>query len=369
MGRTHVRVHGTVPRERPAHDRRVPHPPEDDRLSPQGVAHTLTRRHRELVLAGGRPEDLLDLTTAIDRAVHRFPVRPDLRLLAATVALALQRPDLADAALDAVPGLADRPAGRVLAADAAQLLGDYRAAERHYRTALRQAPRWSTTARLAALSAATGRFADADDLYATAETEIPAGHARSFAWLRVQRGALALALGRLRRAGRFLTDAELAHGGWWYVTAHRAALNAAHGRPVDAAAGYRSVLAEVDRPDLREALGTVLAAAGEADAAADCHATALAAYTRSVARGEVHYLHHLATFHVDVHPHFPAALAWAQEDAALRRNGRTLSLLAECQHRVGRTAEARATLDEAFARGAGDPQLQARARAIRGSGR
>jgi hypothetical protein len=79
----------------------------------------------------------------------------------------------------------------------------------------------------------------------------------------------------------------------------------------------------------------------------------------------VHYLHHLAAFHADVQPHPGAALAWARQDADLRRTGPTLSLLAWCLHRAGRRTEALAVLDEAFALGAGDPVLCARARRIR----
>jgi len=349
--------------------RRIEHEASADPRSPTAATETLTLRHREAMLTGGRPEDLLALGAEADRAVGRFPAWPDLRLLRATVALALHQPCVACATLAAVPGLTELPAGRVLAADLAQFCGDYRAAADGYRTAADGDPAWDTIARLGALAVATGRFEEADDRYAAAEDEITVKQLRSFAWVRVQRGDLALALGDHDRAGRFFADADAAYGGWWYVAAREAALAAACGRPADAAAGYRRVLAEVDRPEFREALGTALAAAGEPDAAAAYHAAALAAYTRSAARGEVHYLHHLAAFYADVRPHARTALHWAQQDAALRRSGTTLSLLAWCQYRAGWTAEARATLDEAFALGAGDPLLQARAQVIHGEDR
>jgi tetratricopeptide (TPR) repeat protein len=345
--------------------RRIDHETSADPNSPTATTETLTLRHRDVMLSGGRPEDLLPLGAAVDRAVGRFPRWPDLRLLRATVALALHQPGVARAALDAVPGLTEQPAGRVLAADLALFCGDYRTAAEAYRTAAREEPLWDTTARMAALAVATGRFAEADDHYAAAEDEITVKQMRSFAWVRVQRGDLALALGDHERAARFLADADAAYGGWWYVAAHRAALAAARGQPAEAAAAYQRVLATVDRPEFREALGTAQAAAGEPDAAAESHAAALAAYTRSAGRGEVHYLHHLAAFYADVRPHARTALAWAQQDVALRRTGSSLSLLAWCQHRAGRTADALATLDEAFALGAGDPLLQARAQAIR----
>ena len=332
---------------------------------PAATSELLTLRHREVMLAGGRPEDLLALGADVDAAVERFPTWPDLRLLRATLALAVHRPDVATAALAAVPGLTSRPAGRVLAADVALFTGDHAAARNGYELAAREDPLWDTTARLAALAVATGSWTEADDLYAAAEDEITAKQMRAFAWVRVQRADLARATGELDRADRWLTDADRAYPEWWYVTAHRAALDAVRQRWEHAIEGYRAVLAEVDRPEFREALGTAYAGAGRVDCAAECHGYAVSAYLASVARGEVHYLHHLAAFHADVHPHPGAALAWAQQDVDLRRTGPTLSLLAWCLHLAGRREEALAVLDEAFALGAGDPALVARARRIR----
>jgi hypothetical protein len=125
-----------------------------------------------------------------------------------------------------------------------------------------------------------------------------------------------------------------------------------------------TVLAEVDRPEFREALGTALAAAGQSGAAAECHETALAEYRASAARGEVHYLHHLAAFFADVRLDPEAAVSWARADVGLRRNGATLSMLAWCLHRAGRT-EALTVIEAAESLGAGDPLLRTRARAIR----
>jgi tetratricopeptide (TPR) repeat protein len=347
--------------------RRVAREATADPDSPTAATEVLTLRQREVMLAGARPEELVALGAATDRAVERFPTWPDLRLLRATVALSVHRADLARAALDAVPGLVELPAGRVVAADVAQFEGRYETARAGYERALREEPLWDTLARLADLAVATGRFDDADDLFGAAENELTAKQLRPFAWLRVRRADLALGRGDVGRATQFLDDADHAYAGWWYVTTHRAELDAARGRHERAVAGYRSVLVQVDRPDIREALGTELAAIGQADAAAECHATAVAAYLVSAARGEVHYLHHLAAFYADVHPHAAVALSWAQQDAELRRTGGTLSMLAWCQYRAGRTAEALATLDAAFALGAGDPVLQARARVIRGA--
>jgi tetratricopeptide (TPR) repeat protein len=335
---------------------------------PAAASELLTLRHREVMLAGGRPEDLLALGSDVDAATARFPTWPDLRLLRATIGLGVHRADVAAAALRA-PGLTAQPPGQVLAADIALFTGDYPAARAGYRRAAQQDPLWDTTARLAAVAVATGSWTEADDLYAAAEEEITAKQMRAFAWVRVQRADLAGATGDLERAGRLLADADRAYPDWWYVAAHRAALDLSLERWVQAVDGYRGVLADVDRPEFREALGTAFAGAGQPECAAECHAFAVSAYLASVARGEVHYLHHLATFHADVRPHPGAALAWARQDAELRRSGPTLSLLAWCLHLAGRRTEALAVLDEAFALGAGDPVLCARARRIRQSRR
>ena len=124
---------------------------------------------------------------------------------------------------------------------------------------------------------------------------------RAFAWVRVQRAELARALGDPERAGRLLADAERAYPGWWYVAAHRAALDLP-GRWDAGDRRYRGVLAEVDRPEFREALGTAFARAGRAEWARSATRAPCAEYLVSADRGEVHYLHHLAAYHADVRP-------------------------------------------------------------------
>jgi tetratricopeptide (TPR) repeat protein len=340
------------------------HEASADPRSPAATSEGLTLRHREVVLSGGRPDELLTLGAALDRAVERFPAWPDLALLRAGVALAVHRPDLARTALDAVPGLAQQPAGRVLTADLAAFAGDYGTAREEYLRAAGEDPAWDTTARLAALAVATGRLEEADARYADAEDEITAKQMRAFAWVRVQRADLARELGDLDHADAWLADADRAYPGWWYVTAHRAALDLAGGRAANAVEGYRRVLAEVDRPEFREALGTALARTGDDAAAARCHAAAKEAYLRSVLRGEVHYLHHLAAHYADVARDPEAAVVWAQRDACIRRSGPSLSLLGWCLFRAGRVDEARAALAEALSLGAGDPRLHQRVRAV-----
>jgi tetratricopeptide (TPR) repeat protein len=329
------------------------------------ASEVLGLRHREVLLSGGRPADLIELGREIDRAIDRFPACSDLRLLRATVALAVHRPDIARVALDAGARPAVLPPGQVLAADLAHFEGDYAAARAGYLAALRTDPRWSTQARLAALARATGSIEESDDRYVLAEDQIAGTQLHAVAWVRVQRADLALVVGDPGRAERYLADADLAYPGWWYVTAARAALDLALGRPLEAADGYRRVLSDVDRPEFREALGTALTAGGKPEQGAVWHHAALAEYRASVSRGEAHSVHHLAAYYADVDPDPEQAVGAARQEVRMRRSGATLSLLAWCLHRAGRTEEAWSTTQEAFALGAGDPVLVERARLIR----
>ena len=325
---------------------------------PTAAAERLTLRHRLISLTSGHPSALLALLTSVDAAVHEFPGWPDLLLLRGSLGLAVHRPDVASAALAALDDAADMPPVQVLAAHLAAFCGEYADARALYTEANRLDPQWDIWARLADLDVATGRFDEAEQCFDAAEDELTVKQMRAFAWVRVQRGDLALALGDHDRAAARYDDAERAYAGWWYVAAHRAALDVARGRPEAAVNAYLGVIAVADRPEFREGLGTALSAAGRPFEAATCLESALSEYTASAERDEVHYLHHLAGYWMSRDP--TLAVGWARRDAEVRRDGRTLSMLAACLFRAGRPLEARRTLHEALQLGAGDPVLRAR---------
>jgi tetratricopeptide (TPR) repeat protein len=329
---------------------------------PTSAAERLTLRHRLISLTSGHPSALLALLTSVDAAVHEFPGWPDLLLLQGSLGLAVHRPDVASAALAALDDAADMPPVQVLAAHLAAFCGEYADARALYTEANRLDPQWDIWARLADLDVATGRFDEAEQCFDAAEDELTVKQMRAFAWVRVQRGDLARAVGDDVRAAARYDEADRAYPGWWYVTAHRAALDLARGRPDAAVTGYLSALAAADRPEFREGLGTALTAAGRPFEAATCLESALAEYTASAERGEVHYLHHLAGYWLARDP--AVAVGWARRDVDVRRAGGTLTVLAECLFRAGRVVEARRTLREALALGAGDPRLRARVAAI-----
>src|SRR5262249_53241974 len=140
----------------------------------------------------------------------------------------------------------------------------------------------------------------ADRHFEEAEDELTAKEMRHYAWLELQRGLLDLSRGRHAAAREHYERAERAYSGHWMVAEHRAELLAACGECEAALALYERVVAEVPRPELLQALGELCAHMGRAERAEACFEQALAAYLDSAARGEVHYLHHLADFYADV---------------------------------------------------------------------
>jgi tetratricopeptide (TPR) repeat protein len=151
--------------------------------------------------------------------------------------------------------------------------------------------------------------------------------------------------------------AEQAYSGYWLVEAHLAELLAAQGKFDEALARFRGLAARAPRPELYHALRDLHRIKGRPAEAVPWHEQALALYLDSVARGEVHHYHHLASFHADVRGDGPEAVRWARRDVALRPNAATREMLAWALYRDGRYAEARSVVAEALASGVQDAHL------------
>jgi hypothetical protein len=70
------------------------------------------------------------------------------------------------------------------------------------------------------------------------------------------------------------------------------------------------------------------------------HDRTLSGYLESVTRGDVQYLHHLATFYSDVRQDGAEAVRWAQRDWELRPNRISEDALAWALYRNGQVAAA-----------------------------
>jgi tetratricopeptide (TPR) repeat protein len=220
-------------------------------------------------------------------------------------------------------------------------------------------------ARLAHWHGRMGNLEEATRWYVAASEELTAKEMRSFAWLELQRGALALSHGQPEEARFHYQRAETAYPGDWRADAHMAGLLAAESRWEEAAALLHSVVKRTSRPDFRQAYGELLLAAGRSRQEAQPWLdAALAAYLKTVERGMVHYYHHLADLHADAGGRPAEAVHWARKDIALRSNFSTQSALAWALLQNGEIEEAVRWIRLALSSGVRDTGIFATAVAI-----
>ena len=262
---------------------------------------SLTGSLSELETAGAR----------IDEAIQRLGPSEHLYLLRAQVQFKFHRLAAVKDDLARVVELAGSFGFQVLKADLDFQEGRYEEARSGYEDNARRHPTWDNLARLAYFRAKMGDIDDADRLYAQAGDEITAKEMRSFGWVELQRGLLALGAAgpltparplrasrpgvfRLLAGGRVQRRVARRHRGDSTMRS-RSTRRSSPGRPAGDPASPR-------RP---------LCLHGQARSPRTWHDKALTAYLESTRRGEVHYFHHLTAFYSDV-----------REDGAEAENGR-----------------------------------------------
>lgn len=312
----------------------------------------------------GNLKELAAAETAINSAMRRVSNPADLYFLKASLDFKLHRISDARRNLSLVAGLRESLQGRALEADLDFQDGKYEAAREAYEALIRDERTWDNLARLAHFEARLGDPASADRLYREAEDEMTAKEMRSYAWVELQRGLLALTHGRYEEAATHYRRAERAYSGYWLVAEHAAELLGAEGKYDEAVALYQKVVARVPKPELQQALGELYALMGKQDEAAAWFEKALAAYLESAEQGEVHYYHHLVDFYADVREDGREALKWARHDAGLRDNFSTQAALAWALYRDGQFDEALKTMNRALSSGVQDAQIFYQAAAI-----
>ncbi len=337
-------------------------PPTDT----ERVTTWLDAGYRRALLTG----DLVALERVeplIDAGIALVPHPGDLWLLKARLAFHLHR--LADVAriLDAVAPARDSAEGQTLLADLDFQHGRVGEAAARYEAVIEKHRSWAALAGLAWLHVGRGDAARADRLYAEAADELTAKEMRSFAWLELQRGVLDLAHGRHAEADAHYARAASAYSGWWLVDEHRAEALAAQGDLEGAAALYETIVADVPRPELHQALGQLYALMELPGRARSQFVRARAGYLDSVRRGGVHYFHHLADFYAEAMIDGARAVEWARRDLALRENVSTRAALGWALLRAGRADEAAEWMERALASDARDAHLCAQAAAVFGA--
>jgi tetratricopeptide (TPR) repeat protein len=301
---------------------------------------------------------------AIDAVIARLERPDDLQLLRANLCFKLHRLYCVRRIFADRPDLRETEEGRKLDADLLFQEGRYGEARDTYLRAIDQCRSWDNLARYAHFLGKFEGANEADQLYAEAEDELTSKQMRSFAWIRLQRGALELERGRYDEAASHYATAERAYPGYWMVAEHRAGLLARQGRYEGAAAEYRELAEGVAKPELWQTLGDLYRHMGAHDRAESWHNRALAAFEESAARGEVHYYHHLVDFHCAVTKRPAEAVRWAQKDVELRNNFSTQAALAWALHLDGKPPAALEWLEKALASGVRDAHLFSHASAI-----
>lgn len=294
---------------------------------------------------------------AIRETIDEFGPKEDLCLLKANLDFHFHRLAEAWRDLELCPLLAGRFEGRVLRADLDFQEGRYDAARLELERLIAENRTWENLARLAYLKGKLDDVAEADRLYEEAEDDLTAKQMRSYAWLELQRGVLAFTHGHYERAWKHYQRADTAYPGYWYTDQHFAELMAAEGKFAEAAELFRTVVARSPKPELQQALGELYVFSGRPDESHPWFASALAGYLESVARGDVHYFHHLTDFYADVCKEPAEAVRWARKDLELRSNFSTQAAMAWALYRNDQLSEAAEYIRLALSSGVRDAQI------------
>jgi len=302
----------------------------------------------------GNMGDFDTVATELQQAIKECGRREDLCLLKANLDFRFHRLAEVKEDLKMAPLLAGRSEARALLADIDFQEGRYQESRAGFERLIEERRAWDNLARLAHWKSKMGDPAEADQLYEEAEADLTAKEMRSFAWLELQRGVLAITHGQYERADVHYRRADMAYPGHWHVDEHFAELRAAQGQFEVAIALLKTVIARTPKPELRQALGELYVHMGRQEQAHAWFDEALAAYMESVRRGGVHYYHHLADFWADAREEPTEAVKWARKDIALRSNFATQAALARALYKAGELVEALDLIKRALASGVRD---------------
>jgi tetratricopeptide (TPR) repeat protein len=294
---------------------------------------------------------------AVNYTIDEFGPKEDVCLLKANLDFRFHRLGEVRRNLQMCPLLSGRFEGRVLLADLDFQEGRYESARLAFEHLIAENRTWDNLARLAHWTSKLGDIAEADRLYEEAEDDLTAKQMRSYAWLELQRGVLALTHGRYEDAWKHYRRADEAYPGHWHTDEHFAELMAAEGRFDQAAELFQEVIARAPKPELQQALGEVYVLSGRAEEAQPWFDRALAAYLESVQRGGVHYFHHLADFYAHAREDPAEAVRWAREDLQMRSNFSTQAAMAWALYRNGQLSEAVEYIRLALSSGVRDAQI------------
>ena len=219
-----------------------------------------------------KAEALLDSLSAAPRAT------PSHCLAAAKLHYTLHRLVQASAALDSCPTTAEPTEIATMRADLAMYSGRYHEAESIYRSLVNDPGIAPNYIRLGLLRKWMGGPGEAAALLEAAEKRYHGGSPTMLAWLKLQRGLVAIDRGRLDEALALYRLAADALDGWWLIDEHIAEVLLLNGKQADAKRLYESVVDRTGAPEFMDALAMIERQQGNRDNALKLQTKARALY-------------------------------------------------------------------------------------------
>lgn len=263
----------------------------------------------------------------------------------------LHRLKRASAALDECPPTVEATDVAALRGDIAMYSGRYREAEATYRALVNRSGTPQQYVRLALFRNRTGSPGEAAALLEAAEKRYHAGAPAMKAWLKLQRGLVALDRGRLDEALAMYRLGSDALEGWWLLDEHIAEALLLDGKTEEAKRIYESVVERTGAPEYLDALAAIELQEGNGDKAKQLKLKARALYEqRLVTFPEAaagHALDHFLQEPADA----KRALALAQTNFNTRPYGESAVALARAWMLAGKPELAAAVIETQLSSG------------------
>ncbi len=289
---------------------------------------------------------------------------PSQCLARARLHYTLHRLKQASAALTTCPTTVEPTEVAALRADIALYSGRYREAEDTYRALVNDVGITPYYARLGLLKKWLGAPGEAAAFLEAAEKRYHGGSPTMLAWLKLQRGLVALDRGRLDEALAMYRLASDALDGWWLIDEHIAEVLLLSGKTTEAKRLYESVIERTGAPEFMDALAAIERQEGNRDNANKLTMKARAIYEQRLiafpeaAAGHAldHYLQNdtdaklalsLAQKNFDTRPYGEAAIALSKAWMLAGKPDRAVPLIETQLAKGWDTAEAYWILAEA----------------------
>ncbi len=205
----------------------------------------------------GNYEDYQYAESVLSEQESRMGPSSQASLPRANLHYTLHRLKLASTALDRAPSTADKTEVAGLRGDIAFYSGHYKEAETTYRALVNQVGISSQYIRLALLKGKMGSPGEAAAFLEAAEKRYHGTSATRKAWVKLQRGLIALDRGRFDEALALYQLAADELPGWWLIDEHIAEIKSLTGDNAAAKALYESVIQRTGSPEYMDALAAI----------------------------------------------------------------------------------------------------------------